>query len=145
METFSMLLTLCAGNSLVTGEFLAQRPVRGALMFSLICAWISVWANNHEAGDLGSHCAHYDVIVMLLANVAAQADWASEIDQRKYLSNCLHWLHMKCWTRYTFLLASFYYIGINTGFWWFWRQFTMKSNLEKNNTCLMMGQFWSDM
>ena len=37
---------------------------RGALMFSLICAWINVWVNNHEAGDLGRHGAHYDVIVM---------------------------------------------------------------------------------
>ena len=27
METFSALLTLCVGNSLVTGEFAAQRPV----------------------------------------------------------------------------------------------------------------------
>ena len=27
METFSELLALCAGNSLVTGEFPAQRPV----------------------------------------------------------------------------------------------------------------------
>ena len=27
METFSVLLAFCAGNSLVTGEFLAQRPV----------------------------------------------------------------------------------------------------------------------
>ena len=27
METFSALLAICAGNSLVTGEFLAQRPV----------------------------------------------------------------------------------------------------------------------
>ena len=27
METFSALLSLCAGNSLVTGEFPAQRPV----------------------------------------------------------------------------------------------------------------------
>ena len=27
METFSQLLTLCAGNSPVTGEFLTQRPV----------------------------------------------------------------------------------------------------------------------
>ena len=33
---------------------------RGALMFSLICAWI----NNREAGDLRHHRAHYDVIVM---------------------------------------------------------------------------------
>ena len=36
---------------------------RGALMFSLICAWINGWVNNREAGDLGRHRAHYDVIV----------------------------------------------------------------------------------
>ena len=38
---------------------------RGALMFSLICAWIDGWVNNHEAGDLKRHRAHYDVTVML--------------------------------------------------------------------------------
>ena len=38
---------------------------RGALMFSLTCAWISRWVNNHEAGDLRRYRAHYDVIVML--------------------------------------------------------------------------------
>ena len=37
---------------------------RGALMFSLICAWINGWVNNLEAGDLRRHRAHYDVIVM---------------------------------------------------------------------------------
>ena len=36
----------------------------GALMFSLICAWINGWVNNREAGHLGRHHAHYDVIVM---------------------------------------------------------------------------------
>ena len=37
---------------------------RGALMFSLFCARINGWVNNREAGNLRSHCAHYDVIVM---------------------------------------------------------------------------------
>ena len=37
---------------------------RGALMFSLICAWISAWVNNREAGNLRRHRAHYDVNVM---------------------------------------------------------------------------------
>ena len=37
---------------------------RGALMFSLICAWIHAWVNNSEAGDVRRHCAHYDVTVM---------------------------------------------------------------------------------
>ena len=37
---------------------------RGALMFSLINAWINDWANNREAGDLRRYPVHYDVIVM---------------------------------------------------------------------------------
>ena len=38
---------------------------RGALMFSLICAWITDWVNNREAGDLRRHRGHYDVTVMI--------------------------------------------------------------------------------
>ena len=37
--------------------------------FSLICAWISAWVNNREAGDLGRHCAHYVVIVLQWSNL----------------------------------------------------------------------------
>ena len=37
---------------------------RGALMFSLICAWINGRANNRNANDLKRHQAHYDVTVM---------------------------------------------------------------------------------
>ena len=37
---------------------------RGALMFSLICAWINGSVNNREAGNLRSHHAHHDVTVM---------------------------------------------------------------------------------
>ena len=37
---------------------------RGALMFSLICAWINGWVNNREAGDLRRHRAQFNVIVM---------------------------------------------------------------------------------
>ena len=62
METFSALLALCAGNSPVTGEFPAQRPVTWSFNFSLICAWINGWVNNGEAGKLKRHRAHYDVI-----------------------------------------------------------------------------------
>ena len=36
----------------------------GALMFSLICAWINYWVNYREAGDLRRHRVHYDVTVM---------------------------------------------------------------------------------
>ena len=41
---------------------------RGALMFTLICVWISDWINNREAGDLRRHLGHYDVTVMLRRN-----------------------------------------------------------------------------
>ena len=34
---------------------------RGALMFSLICAWTNGWTDNQNACDLRRHCAHYDV------------------------------------------------------------------------------------
>ena len=37
---------------------------RGALIFSLICAWIHDWVNNREAGDLRRPHTHYDVTVM---------------------------------------------------------------------------------
>ena len=37
---------------------------RGALMFSLICVWLNVWVNNHEAGDFRRHRGHCDVSVM---------------------------------------------------------------------------------
>ena len=64
METFSALLAICAGNSPVSGEFPAQRPVTWSFDFFLICVWINGWVNNREAGDLRRYGAHYDVIVM---------------------------------------------------------------------------------
>ena len=71
--TFSALLALCAGNSPVTGEFPAKGQWRGTLIFSLICARISGWVNNREAGDLRRHRAHYDVIVMFLQSLGLEA------------------------------------------------------------------------
>ena len=47
---------------------------RGALMLSLICAWINDWVNAREAGDLRRHCTHYDVIVMM-TEAAYAMDW----------------------------------------------------------------------
>ena len=44
-------------NSLHKGQW------RGALMFSLICAWRNDWVNIREAGDLRPYSAHYDVTV----------------------------------------------------------------------------------
>ena len=61
METFSTLLILCAGNSPVTGEFPAQRPVTR----SFDVFFDNDWVNNREAGDLRRHRARYDVPVMV--------------------------------------------------------------------------------
>ena len=66
MEAFSALLAICAGNSLVTGEFPTQSLWRGALKFSLIYAWMNDWVNNRDAGDLQRHRAHYVVTVMII-------------------------------------------------------------------------------
>ena len=37
---------------------------RRALMFSLICAWISSWINKPKAGNLRRCRAHYEIIIM---------------------------------------------------------------------------------
>ena len=42
---------------------------RGALMFSLICAWTNGCANNRDAGDLTRHNAHYGVTVMTVIHI----------------------------------------------------------------------------
>ena len=65
MENFSALLALCAGNSPVPVNSPHKGQWRGALMFSLIYAWINDWVNNREAGDLRRQRGHYDVIVMV--------------------------------------------------------------------------------
>ena len=63
METFSMLLALCAGNSLVTGEFPAQRPVTQSfdVFFDLClnkqlskCLW--GWWFGTPSCSLWHHC-----------------------------------------------------------------------------------------
>ena len=41
---------------------------RGALMFSLLCAWINACSNNRDPGDLRRHRAQYDVIEMCVVN-----------------------------------------------------------------------------
>ena len=66
MDTFSALLTLCAGNSPVPVISPHKGQWRGALMFTLICARINDWVNNREAGDLRRHLDHYDVSVMMM-------------------------------------------------------------------------------
>ena len=64
METFSVLLAICAGNSPVPVNSPHKRPVTRSFDVSLICVWINGWVNNGEAGDVRRYRPHYDVIVM---------------------------------------------------------------------------------
>ena len=56
MKTFSASPAICAGNSPVTGEFPAQKPVTRSFDTFL--------ANHRDAGDLRRHRAPYDVTVL---------------------------------------------------------------------------------
>ena len=69
---FFRVTGLLCGNSPVTIEFPSQSQWRGALIFSLICAWINRWVNNREAGDMRRHRGHFDVIVMSQENMGQQ-------------------------------------------------------------------------
>ena len=64
METFSAILAIYAGNSPVTGEFPAQRPVTQSVDVFFDLRLNKRWINNREAGDLRHYHAHYDVAVM---------------------------------------------------------------------------------
>ena len=69
METFSALLALCAGNSPVSGEFPAQRPVTRSFDVFFDRRQLNGWVNTREAGDLRRYRAHYDVMVMLCDDI----------------------------------------------------------------------------
>ena len=66
METFSVLLVLCAGNSSVIGEFQSQRPVTRSfdVFFDLR---LNKQLSNRDASDLRRNRAHYDVTVMFVS------------------------------------------------------------------------------
>ena len=52
---------------------------RGALMFSLICAWMNRRVNTRDAGDLRRHRGHYDVTV-----IYQPLKFLRYLQQRKY-------------------------------------------------------------
>ena len=64
METFSALMAFCAGNSPVTGEFPARRPVTRSFGVFLELRLDKRFSKQHEAGDLRRHRTHCDVTVM---------------------------------------------------------------------------------
>ena len=108
-RNISALLALCAVNSPVTGEFPYKGQWRGALIFSLICAWTNDWANNRNGGDLRRYRARYDVTVM-------QAYW------------CMWCVHNKAM-----------YVQANRPLHWFWiHYFDWLVQERRNSSALAM-------
>ena len=72
METVSALLAICAGNSPVTGEFPAQRPVTRSFAFFFDLR-LNKRLSKQSWGWLVErrYRAHYDVIVMTIVQLAA--------------------------------------------------------------------------
>ena len=80
METFSMLLAICAGNSLVTGEFPAQRPVTRSFDVSFdlrlnkrLCKQSWGWWSETPPRSLWHQCndmTHYSYEMIMMLNGA---------------------------------------------------------------------------
>ena len=82
MLSVSHLMGLAA---LLIKEKWNKGQLRGALMFSLICAKINGWVNNGEAGSLRRHRVHYDVTVIFCSKeTRTMAMW------RAHWSDCHH-------------------------------------------------------
>ena len=87
---------------------------RGALIFTLICAWINGRVNNREAGDLRHHRAHYDVILMWLFTVLGSNGEVTKFSNAK--AGRLFGKHTRAW-----LWHGIEYVGHTKGFrpiWW---------------------------
>ena len=62
MQTFSALLAFCVGNSLVTDEFPAQRPVTRSFDVFFDLRLNIRFSEHSEAGDFRRHRAGYDAL-----------------------------------------------------------------------------------
>ena len=69
---------------------------RGALMFSVICAWINAWVNDGEAGDLRRYRAHYDVIVMQTIDRHAVNPSLGPVSDLSLNRVKIYWVRISC-------------------------------------------------
>ena len=94
-------------RSTVNSPHKGQR--RGALMFSLISAWINSWVNTREAGDLRRQRTHSDVSVMVCFGVVIQ--YIPRNMHTVLLCFALLWLYMQ-----SFIMNSYeVFIHIHQG------------------------------
>ena len=114
---------------------------RGALMFSLVCAWMNGWVNNGKAGDLRRQRAHYDAFVM-----SALCHWATHwwinfstmnVTQYPVLhSTCpcyLNTFRYLC-SRISYLCTSWWFIALFSK--WILRQISQLSFLKYMGPCV---------
>ena len=81
----------------------------GALMFSLICAWINGWVNNREAGDLRIHRAHYNAIVMFALIWIWSFNWYHQVLLCKIHEKSIFHNHIKnLWVENTNMLTIYF-------------------------------------
>ena len=83
MELFPRYWPFVKGIHRWPVDSLRKGQWRGALMFSLICAWTNDWENHRDASHLIRHLAHYDVSVMSLVVMCnIQVVWHNSWDNR---------------------------------------------------------------
>ena len=73
---------------------------RGALMFSLICAWINGWVNNRESGDLRRHRTHCDVTIIknpIRDFRLCLSHWARDGPTRHTFASCILYYLQNAW------------------------------------------------
>ena len=56
----------------------------------VICAWINGWVNNREAGNFGSHRAHYDVTIMSITHLREQGVKKNSVVSKYFKWTRLH-------------------------------------------------------
>ena len=105
---------------------------RGALMFSLICAWTNGWVNNRDAGDSRRHRGHYDVTVMYCKHITKhnKARTMCMIIEVWCIQN---WPYVPSWPDMNADSEVFrrwmqYPINMFMRFWWMWPE---SSKLER--------------
>ena len=76
---------------------------RGALMYSLICTWTKVWANNRVADYLNCHRAHHGVTVMLRRCAGRIDDKCLRNTRLVAMLNDIFFIGQFLWLRYLYL------------------------------------------
>ena len=108
---------------------------RGALMFSLICAWINGLVNNREAGDWRRRSDDYDVSVMQLGTIVAclKAKWKYRLSFKiiltKYNVGSAH-TAMFCTHRYVTSLSTLICVIISKKYFLFPKWHLVSENIS---------------